>query len=77
VPNPNVAPGFALLVTIGDASQLSVTVGGVQFTIALHVVALVFTLMFAGQFVNTGLVASVTVTVNEQVSLLPVASVAS
>jgi hypothetical protein len=75
-PNVNIEPGVFVVVTTGEASQLSVTVGGVQLTTALHV-AVAATLMFAGQLVNIGLVASVTVTVNEQVSLLPAASVAS
>ena len=55
--------------------QLSVTLGGVQFTIALQLAA-GDTVMFEGQFVNSGIVVSFTVTVNEHVALLPAASVA-
>ena len=55
--------------------QLSVNVGAVQLTTALHD-ALAFTVMFAGHPLITGGVISFTVTMNEHVDALPAASVA-
>ena len=55
--------------------QLSFVVGAVQFTMALQF-AVGDTVIFVGQFENTGADVSFTVTVNEHVALLPAASVA-
>lgn len=68
------APGLLLLVMV--TAQLSVTVGGVQLTVRLHAFAGAFTVMFVGQPVITGVVASTTITLNAQVDCLPEASVA-
>lgn len=57
-------------------AQLSVTVGASQLTTAEHNPGVLFTEIFNGHEVNTGGCASVTVTVNEQTLLFPLASVA-
>lgn len=56
--------------------QLSVAVGAVQVAMAVHWPGSVGMVILAGHDVNTGVVASVTVTVKLQVEELPAASVA-
>ena len=55
--------------------QLSAMVGGAQIGTAWHD-ALALTVILDGQFVSTGAMLSLTVTLNEQVALFPAASVA-
>ena len=55
--------------------QLSVAVGAFQVAVALHV-ASAKTVMFEGHPVITGGESSLTITLNEQVEILPAASVA-
>ena len=65
MPVPVSAPAAPPLLTTtigGLGTQLSVKVGGVQFTILLHSEGAKFTVMFAGQFVVTGASTSITVT---------------
>ena len=64
-----------LLEVIVPPAQLSVKVGGVQLTTALHE-AVAGTVIFAGHPDITGGILSVTVTLNERVAVLPAASVA-
>ena len=66
-PTGKASPELKLLVTAGAASQLSVTESGAQLTIAVQAVGSVGTEMLAGQFEITGFVASITVTIKEQV----------
>src|SRR5918994_915874 len=73
-PLGKVLPG-ALVVARVVPVQLSVKVGAVQLTTALQD-ASAFTVMFAGHPMITGGVISFTVTMNEQVAVLPAASVA-
>ena len=75
-PKGKVLPGAGPVVRVMVAPvQLSVTVGAVQVAVAVQA-APWFTLMLAGQPVISGLVASTTVTVKEQVTVLPAPSVA-
>ena len=64
------------MLVIVAVPQLSVAVGAFQFTTALQEEVLVPTVMFEGQPEKTGLVLSVTVMVNEHVSVLPLPSLA-
>ena len=73
-PSVKTSPELKLLVIPGVASQLSVTTSGAQVTTAVHDTGSVGAEMLAGQLVNTGLVASVTVTVKEQVLWVPLPS---
>ena len=72
VPSTNTSPGLIGLVIVAQVF----TVGGVQFTILSHSPASNNIVMSEGQFEITGPVLSVTVTLNVQVDVLPVASVA-
>ena len=75
-PNGKVLPGAAPVVRAMVApEQLSVTVGTVQVAVAVQA-APAFTVMLDGQPAITGFVASTTVTVKEQVAVLPAPSVA-
>jgi hypothetical protein len=73
--------GKALPEASGEANaivapaQLSLTVGAVQVAMDVQA-APAFTLMLLGQAAITGAVTSTTVTVKEQVELLPAASMA-
>jgi hypothetical protein len=76
-PIGNVDPdGKPAVCVNANPAQLSLAVGAAQNTIAPHVPGVLFTLIFAGQLVNTGTWLSNTVTVNEQVVALLLASVA-
>jgi uncharacterized protein YunC (DUF1805 family) len=74
VPTENVLPGALVVVSVPPA-QLSVNVGGVQVTTAWQD-ALALTVIFEGQPEITGFTASWTITLKEQVDVLPAASVA-
>jgi hypothetical protein len=67
--------GPAVCITVTPA-QLSLAVGVIQLTTALHDPGLFEVIIFNGQVTNVGFWLSVTVTVNEQVAVLPPASVA-
>jgi hypothetical protein len=69
-----VLPGL-LLDEIVPPVQLSVKVGGVQLTTALHEAA-AGTVIFAGHPDMTGGILSVTVTLKVHVAVLPAASIA-
>tara|TARA_R100001230_G_C5632137_1_gene139600 strand:- start:11 stop:421 length:411 start_codon:yes stop_codon:yes gene_type:complete len=73
-PAENVSPG--LWVDESVALQLSVCKGGVQVTTAVHTPGSAFCVILKGQLEITGSLVSSTVTVKEQVSELPAASVA-
>ena len=74
MPIGNVAPGLWLDVMV--AEQLSLAVGAVQFTTAVHEAASVVWAIFDGAPEITGSWLSVTVTVKDDVAVFPVASVA-
>ena len=77
VPIGKLLPGAKPLVSAMDPpAQLSVKVGAVHVAVAVQE-ASAFTLMLLGQPAITGTVTSVTVTVKEQLTLLPAASVTS
>jgi hypothetical protein len=67
-------PPVCVMVTI--PGQLSLAKGGAHDTTALHNPGVLFTAILAGQEVNTGASLSVTVTLNEQITDKPAASVA-
>ena len=71
-----VEPGVGPLLVIFAVPQLSVAVGAVQFTAALQEPELTGTDMFEGHPEKTGLMLSVTLIVNEQVSVFPFPSLA-
>jgi len=75
VPKGKASPLLWLLVKLAT-EQLSLAVGAVQVAIALQELPALM-LMFAGHPPITGAVLSVTVTVKEQVAVLPLASVAA
>jgi hypothetical protein len=72
VPGTKLCPGEAFEVSV---TQLA-TVGGVHVTTFEHSAAVSETLMLDGQFVKTGAVLSVTITLNEQLVTLFAASLA-
>jgi glutamate 5-kinase len=74
VPIENVAPGAFVLIKV-DREQLSVAVGAVQLTTAWQAL-FAGTEMLDGHPAMTGLVLSLTMTLKEQVELLPLTSVA-
>ena len=74
MPTSNVAPGLWVLVTV--APQLSVAVGAVHVTAALHTPASLLTVMSAGVPEKTGSSPSVTVMSKLSVVSLPSASFA-
>src|SRR4030095_16941474 len=74
VPMLKVLPGALVLVIVAPL-QLSVKVGGVQFTIAWHD-ALALTVMSERQPEIRGLIASCTITLKVHVEVLPATSVA-
>ena len=74
MPIGNVAPGLWLDVMV--AEQLSLAVGAVQFTTAVHEVASVVWAIFVGIPEITGPWLSVMVTVKDDVAVFPAASVA-
>jgi hypothetical protein len=67
-------PAVWLIITA--PGQLSEAAGGAHDTTELHNPGVLFTAMFEGQEVNVGASLSVTVTVNEQITESPAASVA-
>jgi hypothetical protein len=73
VPSANVLPGVWVLVIVTE--QLSIGCGGVQLTTAPHE-EFAETTMFEGQPVITGVLLSVTVTLNVHVETFPAPSVA-
>ena len=74
-PTGKVSPGWRVLVN--DArEQLSLAVGGVQVTTALHWLALLLVVMLAGRPAMVGARLSTTVTVKVQPLVLPAVSVA-
>ena len=76
-PTLKIAPGVCDLIQtrLPDGVQLSVAVGSVQLTAAVHDPAPAVRVMLAGQPLITGIWVSFTVTVNEQVAVLLAASV--
>ncbi len=77
VPTGNVEPGVCdfVQVMLPDAVQLSVAVGSVQVTAALHRLLSFAWVMLAGQSESTGASVSVMVTVKLQEAVFPEASV--
>ncbi len=76
-PTGNVEPdGNPLVCVITNPAQLSVAVGATQLTTAPHMPGVLVVVTFIGHDVNTGNSLSVTVTVNEHMAVLPLASVA-
>jgi hypothetical protein len=75
VPTGNTDPGL-WLATIPVPEQLFAAAGAVQLTAAPHKPGLAETVMLPGHDVKTGGVLSVTVTLNEQVEVFPLTSVA-
>lgn len=75
VPDGKLAPLVCDDVSV-TPGQLSKAVGRVHVTVAPHWPAVLPTVMFCGQPFTTGTCVSFTVTVNEQLSALPAASVA-
>ena len=74
VPIENWCPGLCVVDSV-TVVQLSVAMGGVQLTLALHN-ALAVTVMSEGHAVITGAVLSSTITLNVHVETFPEASVA-
>jgi len=74
VPRKKTDPGACVEVKVG-MPQLSVAVGAVQFTVAWQE-AFAGTVIFEGHPATTGVLVSVTMTLNVQVEILPAPSVA-
>lgn len=72
--DPLAGPSVCTTVTPG---QLSVADGAAQLTTAEHTPGEVLVIIFSGQLTKTGAWLSVTVTVNEQAAVFPLASVAT
>jgi hypothetical protein len=74
VPKANELPDARVVVNVTEP-QLSLASGAIHVAMALHVES-AESVMFEGQLVITGLVVSTTVTLNVQVDVFPVPSVA-
>jgi hypothetical protein len=70
VPRLKVVPGFCVAVSVSVPPQLSDTVGAVHVATAWQE-ALAFTVMFEGHPEITGRIGSLTITLKEQVEILP------